>query len=96
MVLFLPKEHVTKLNKYLTFSGALVIRNHPTFQKTNKKKLKKKSSNFSKIKTLLCNSYARITKMLNVFENSNFLPTKRDKMMILSYSQICQNETIFF
>ena len=66
----------------MTFSGVLVIGNHPKLFKKKIKESKKKSSNFSKIKILLCNSYARITKMLNFFENSNYLATKSDKMMI--------------
>ena len=57
------EEHVTKL----------IIGNHPKIFKKKIKKLKKKSSNFSKIKILLCNSYARITKMLKCLKNSNFL-----------------------
>ena len=56
----------------MTFSGVLVIGNHPKKFKKNSKSWKKKSSNFSKTKILLCNSYARITKMLNFLKNSNF------------------------
>ena len=60
----------------MTFSGVLVIGNH---QKKFEKKSKKKKSDFSKIEILLCNSYSRITKMLKILKNLNFLPKKRDK-----------------
>ena len=63
----------------MTFSGVLVIGNHQeNFEKKNFKK-KKKKSHFSKIEILLCNSYSRITKMLKILKNLNFLPKKRDK-----------------
>ena len=73
----------------MTFSGVLVIGNHQenfekkNFEKKKKKKKnlkkKKKKSHFSKIEILLCNSYSRITKMLKILKNLNFLPKKRDK-----------------
>ena len=56
----------------MTFSGVLVIGNLRKLFKNNLKSQKKKSSNFSKIKILLCNSYARITKMSKILKNSNF------------------------
>ena len=66
------------------------------FAKTEKKS-KKKSSNFSKIKILLCNSYARIAKKLKFFENSNFLPTKSDKSMIsVLFSTVLNMRPYFF
>ena len=64
----------------MTFSGVLVIGNHQKiFEKKVKKVKKKKKSDFSKIEILLCNSYSRITKMLKILKNLNFLPKKRDK-----------------
>ena len=47
----------------MTLLGVLVIGNHPKLFK-KKEKSEKKSSDFSKIKILLGNSYARIKKML--------------------------------
>ena len=76
MVLFMCEEHVTKL----------IIGNHPKIFKKKIKKLKKKSSNFSKIKMLLCNLYARITKKLNFLKKSNFFPTKIDKTADLYFT----------
>ncbi len=63
----------------MTFSGVLVIGNHPKLFKKNLKSRKKKSSDFSKIKILLCSSYARILTMLKFLKNSNFSPTKMIK-----------------
>jgi hypothetical protein len=73
MVLFMCKEHVTKPR--INIWPSQVYLSLGIFENFSKKfkKSKKKSSNFSKIKIPLCNSYARITKMLKFLKNSNFL-----------------------
>ena len=79
MVLFMCKKHVMKhrINIW-PFEVYLSLGIIKRFSK-KKKKWKKKSSDFSKIKISLRNSYSRITKMLKFLKNSNFLPKKRDK-----------------
>ena len=62
----------------------------------NRKKVKKKSSKFSKIKILSCNSYPRITKKLIFFENSNFSSTKNDKLMISALFSTVLNMKPYF
>jgi hypothetical protein len=81
----------------LTLSGVLVIGNHPKNFPKKKKSEKKNSKYFSKIKVLLCNSYARITKKLKILKNSNFFPTKIDKPADLYITtQSYPEGTIFF
>ena len=55
------------------------------------------SSDFSKIKILLCNSYARITKMLKFLKNFNFFSKKIDKTADFYFTtQSYPEGTIFF
>ena len=83
--------------KYLTFLGVLVIENHPKLFKKREKSPKKKSSDFFKIKILLGNSYARITKNLKILKNLNFFSIKRDITADLYFTiNSYQHETIFF
>ena len=97
LVLFMCKEHVTKHRINIWPSQVYLSLGIIKILQIFFKKLKKKVSNFSKIKILLCNSYARITKMLKNFENSNFLPTKNYKMTIsILFSTVLNMRPYFF
>ena len=72
MFFFMCKEHVIKFRINIWPSQVyLSLGIFENFSKISKK-VKKKKSNFSKIKIPLCNSYWRITKLLKFSKNSNF------------------------
>ena len=80
----------------MTFSGVLGIGNHPKTLKKEKSQIKDYQT-FFKIKILLDNSYARMTKKLKFLKDSNFFSTKKDKTADLYFTiNSYQHETIFF